>query len=51
MSISTALKRFGVGNLIVPDLYLIAWWLNEIAQPVAIISGVVILVSNTIKRR
>ena len=25
-----------------PDWYLVAWWLNEIAQPIAIIGAVVI---------
>ena len=33
------------------DLYLVAWWLNEIAQPIAIIGGLAILVIDKVRRR
>ena len=34
-----------------PDPYLVAWWLNEIAQPIAIISGVVLWIWDKCRNR
>ena len=33
------------------DLYLIAWWLDEIAQPIAIISAVLIWTWDKLRRK
>ena len=38
-------------DCVMPDIYLIAWWLNEIAQPIAIIGAVAIWVGKNLKRR
>lgn len=34
-----------------PDAYLLAWWLDEIVQPVAIISGVIIWIWDRWRKR
>ena len=33
------------------DLYLVAWWLNEIAQPIAIIGAVVLWTVDRMRRK